>query len=638
MSSLTLFGEVCCAHGPRPRLCSAVRPRTSTFPRQRRRRLNTQAAASILSQYSPETLLAAGSAAAVSLAGLIGGAFWFNNQQQMTEGPDSAPAAHSTSAPQRKDAVLVIGATGQTGKSIVKQLATAGRWVVAAGRDSEKVKAVAAEASEFEGEVDVTSPASLGEHILQGVSQVVLAVGPTFNRTEAGPSNNSQEVDAAGVQNVVNACKAHFPQQAGTQRSPAISLASEADIAKWERLDDVIMGGQSESALKLGSDGAAHWEGTLRVEGGGFCGCRIKDLGLNLSAYDGLSMQVLGDGQTFKVNLKTAYQESTPECTYQAQFDTVPGEWTTVNLPWWQFVAVKRSRVDDSAPPLDPQKITHFGLVLSRFAFNDLPNLQHRAGDFNLQIRDGIKAFKADRPRIILVSSAGVERNALIGDDMEKRKNSMPIIQLNPGGMLNHKFEGENAVRASGLPYTIVRPTGLSNDQELGPSALEFAQGDTIEGRVTRDEVATVIAAALSTPAAVGKTLEVRRSEEKDAGKRVPTAHQLRLNFLPLAEDRHRSRLGLPPLPKAVAPPAPVTKERLEEILQDPRVKQAARKNLTGRDKEHSEQQPEASSNGASASHQNGSAQGSNGKLENAAEAKEWIEDWRSNKQETVQR
>lgn len=50
-------------------------------------------------------------------------------------------------------------------------------------------------------------------------------------------------------------------------------------------------------------------------------------------------------------------------------------------------------------------------------------------------------------------------------------------------------------------------------------------------------------------------------------------------------------------------------RERLEEILQDPRVKQAARKNLTGKDKEHLEQQPEASSNGASASHQNGSAQ-----------------------------
>lgn len=59
---------------------------------------------------------------------------------------------------------------------------------------------------------------------------------------------------------------------------------------------------------------------------------------------------------------------------------------------------------------------------------------------------------------------------------------------------------------------------------------------------------------------AAGKTLEVRRSEEKDAGKRVQSQQQLQASFLPLAEDRHRPRLGLPPLPKAVPPPAPVTR------------------------------------------------------------------------------
>ena len=51
-----------------------------------------------------------------------------------------------------------------------------------------------------------------------------------------------------------------------------------------------------------------------------------QGLSLDLSAYDGLSLQVLGDGQTFKVNLKTADQDQAPESTYQAQFDTVAGE------------------------------------------------------------------------------------------------------------------------------------------------------------------------------------------------------------------------------------------------------------------------------------------------------------------------
>ena len=58
-----------------------------------------------------------------------------------------------------------------------------------------------------------------------------------------------------------------------------------------------------------------------------------------------------------------------------------------MDLPWWQFVAVKRGRTDPSAPPLHPQQITQLGLVLSRFAYNDLPNMRYRAGDFSLQVR-----------------------------------------------------------------------------------------------------------------------------------------------------------------------------------------------------------------------------------------------------------
>lgn len=59
-----------------------------------------------------------------------------------------------------------------------------------------------------------------------------------------------------------------------------------------------------------------------------------------------------------------------------------------------------------------------------------------------------------------MVSSSAVERNAIIGDDAEARKLDIPIVQLNPGGILNFKFMGENAVRESGLPYSIIRPVG----------------------------------------------------------------------------------------------------------------------------------------------------------------------------------
>ena len=77
-----------------------------------------------------------------------------------------------------------------------------------------------------------------------------------------------------------------------------------------------------------------------------------------------------------------------------------------------------------------------------------------------MQFEKGIFGFKDEQPAIVLVSSAAVERNALIGDDQEARKKDIPIVQLNPGGILNYKYKGEMALRASGLPYTVIRPVG----------------------------------------------------------------------------------------------------------------------------------------------------------------------------------
>ncbi len=47
------------------------------------------------------------------------------------------------------------------------------------------------------------------------------------------------------------------------------------------------------------------WTGTLRVEGGGFCGTRTRRLDLDLANFDGIALRVRGDGQTYKLNLKT---------------------------------------------------------------------------------------------------------------------------------------------------------------------------------------------------------------------------------------------------------------------------------------------------------------------------------------------
>ncbi|MFO1457611.1 MAG: SDR family oxidoreductase [Steroidobacteraceae bacterium] len=75
--------------------------------------------------------------------------------------------------------------------------------------------------------------------------------------------------------------------------------------------------------------------------------------------------------------------------------------------------------------------------------------------------------------------------------------------------IMSWKLKGEDALRASGVPYTVVRPGGLANDP-AGKTALVASQGDTVStGRIARADVAAICVAALGKASALGKTFEV---------------------------------------------------------------------------------------------------------------------------------
>ena len=84
--------------------------------------------------------------------------------------------------------------------------------------------------------------------------------------------------------------------------------------------------------------------------------------------------------------------------------------------------------------------------------------------------------------------------------------------QLNKffGNVLKWKAQGEQALRDSGVPYTIVRPGGLINEPG-GQVRIVAVQGDPPmdNARIPRADLAAVCVAALTSPAARNKTLEV---------------------------------------------------------------------------------------------------------------------------------
>ncbi len=77
------------------------------------------------------------------------------------------------------------------------------------------------------------------------------------------------------------------------------------------------------------------------------------------------------------------------------------------------------------------------------------------------------------------------------------------------GKVMDWKLKGENALRASGVPYTIVRPGGLSDDAG-GKAGIRITQGDKADsGRIPRADVGTVCIHALGNADALNTTFEI---------------------------------------------------------------------------------------------------------------------------------
>jgi uncharacterized protein YbjT (DUF2867 family) len=102
-----------------------------------------------------------------------------------------------------------------------------------------------------------------------------------------------------------------------------------------------------------------------------------------------------------------------------------------------------------------------------------------------------VKLMAADT-RYVMVSSMGADPDAP-GDD------TFAVY-------LQAKGKADAALRESGLDYTIIRPGRLTNDPGTGRVALT-ENGE--RGEVPRDDVAAVIAAVLSAPNTIGKTLDL---------------------------------------------------------------------------------------------------------------------------------
>ncbi|EGJ33004.1 MULTISPECIES: CIA30 family protein [Moorena] len=421
--------------------------------------------------------------------------------------------------------ILVAGATGGVGKRVVRCLVERNYPVRALVRNAQKAREILGNNLEL-FEADITIPDTLTPALYKNITAIVCCTGARMQPVE-GDTPNREKYDQGikfyrpevvdspelleyqGIKNLVQAAAEYL--EPGKQLLFDFQNPSDDLQETWGAVDDVVMGGVSESSIRL-IDKAALFTGNVSTaNSGGFVSVRTRNLPtpLNLAEYQGLELRVKGDGQRYKFILRN--ESKWDGIAYCYSFDTQKDQWINVSIPFADLIPVFRAKTLKDAAPFNPSRIFAIQLMLSKFEYDGALNPNFAPGSFVLQL-ETIKAYGGiTKPQFIMISSAGVTRPGRPGINLEEEP---PAVRMNDqlGGILTWKLRGEDAVRDSGVSYTIIRPCALT--EEPGGQALVFAQGDNIRGKVSREDIAELCIQVLEQPKACNVTFEVKEASD----------------------------------------------------------------------------------------------------------------------------
>lgn len=176
-------------------------------------------------------------------------------------------------------------------------------------------------------------------------------------------------------------------------RGPGLPLFDfSGEHPGWYTVDDDVMGGRSRSSVTVDErQQRLVFSGSVSLENnGGFASSRSQWAAYDLRGFDGLALRVRGDGNAYRLSVRT--ETAGPAVAYTALFQTEEGAWQEIYVPFARMVPLYRGFVVEAAGPLDAAAVRSFGLMVS----------DKQAGDFQLEV-DWINAVAEGRPQTTAV-------------------------------------------------------------------------------------------------------------------------------------------------------------------------------------------------------------------------------------------
>lgn len=138
-------------------------------------------------------------------------------------------------------------------------------------------------------------------------------------------------------------------------------FSKESSLSNWFVINDGVMGGLSEGALELTSEGHGSFTGQVRLENyGGFTSIRCATGKIETPEGAIVRMRVKGDGKNYQFRVKHKARD------YQSYITTfsTSGEWETIEIPLSKLYPSFRGRVLDM-PNFNHSNLTEFTFLIA---------------------------------------------------------------------------------------------------------------------------------------------------------------------------------------------------------------------------------------------------------------------------------
>lgn len=192
--------------------------------------------------------------------------------------------------------------------------------------------------------------------------------------------------------------------RAANERNAVSALTMAGKALQWHRLDDGVMGGQSETNQDVTADGILLFRGTINTNGGGFTSIRspVPEQVLTSQTH-GVKIRYKGDGKTYKFIIAQpgAGAPMARMPSWQADLPTTKSkdadDWNETVIPFdsllpsWGGSSRSKPEQDKEKYTFDATEMKQMGLMLSLKLSNGIPNPPETFGEgvfsFELQVQ-----------------------------------------------------------------------------------------------------------------------------------------------------------------------------------------------------------------------------------------------------------